>query len=647
MSAELRHWRTQTDEQGLSWLTIDVAGKNANILSVEVLEELDRLLVGMTAKPPPGVIIQSAKPAGFIAGADIDAFEAIDSAAEAETLIRRGQQIISRLERLPAPTIALIHGHCLGGGLELALACDYRLAIDAPSTRLALPEIRLGIHPGFGGTVRAIRVAGSLQALPLMLSGRSLSARQARKLGLIDHCIPRRQQRNAIRWLLAHRPSAKAPSMLEQALRQRWPRRLFARYLKRKTRAKADPRHYPAPFALIDLWRNQTGDATADLEAEARSVAQLLTTPTCRNLVRVFKLQERLKRHGDATGEPVTHVHIIGAGLMGGDIAAWCALREIRVSIEDRAPAALAATLERARKLMRKRLRDYPHRQTAAMDRLIPDCRGAGRARADLIIEAIIEDETAKQRLFAELEQTARADAILATNTSSIPLENIASTLKDPARLIGLHFFNPVAKMPLVEVIHSARSGAETLRRGAAFARQIGKLPLPVKSAPGFLVNRVLTPYLLEAARLRAAGEAITAIDASARDFGMPMGPLELADAVGLDICLNVARELQESLKLEIPAMLEDMVARGRLGRKSGEGFYRYAKGKKIMPDDKAPASAEIARRLIDKLVDEAERCLDEGIVDSADDVDAGVVFGTGFAPFTGGPLWYRQTRRQ
>ena len=643
MSGDLQHWRQTTDDAGVLWLTLDVANRSVNTLSAAVLEELDALLNDIVTAPPAAVVIQSAKPAGFIAGADIDAFESIGSTDEAEKLIRRGQGVISRLPRIPVPTIALIHGHCLGGGLELALACDYRLAIDEPATRLALPEVKLGIHPGFGGAVRGVRIAGSIRALPLMLTGRSLSARQARKLGLVDARIPRRQARNAIRWHIAHRPSLKAPSLADQLLRFRPARQLFARYLHRQTRAKADPRHYPAPFALIDLWRDQTGDIDEDLAAEARSVARLITSDTARNLVRVFKLQERLKRHGDDGGEPVRHVHIVGAGLMGGDIAAWCALRELRVSIEDRATAALASTLQRAAKLMNKRLRDYPHLKTAAMDLLTPDPRGLGRARADLIIEAIIEDETAKQTLFRELETTARPDAILATNTSSIPLENIACSLDDPTRLVGLHFFNPVAKMPLVEVIHGPDSDPQAIARASAFARRIGKLPLPVKSAPGFLVNRVLTPYLLEAARLRAEGESIAAIDAAAKDFGMPMGPLELADAVGLDICLNVARELAGPLQLEIPAALEAMVAQGKLGKKSGEGFYVYRNGKKIKPSESAPPSPRLTQRLIGKLIDEAQRCLEEGIVASADEVDAGVIFGTGFAPFTGGPLRYRE----
>jgi len=418
----------------------------------------------------------------------------------------------------------------------------------------------------------------------------------------------------------------------------------IAALLNKQVRQRVRPEHYPAPFRLIDHWRRSAGHSGEMYRSEAATVAELLTGETAQNLIRVFLLQDRLKSLAPREAPEVDRVHVVGGGVMGGDIAAWCVLKGVRVTLQDRAPEYLTRAVQRAHELFHKKLRD-PYRVQEAIDRFVPDPDGLGVSRAQVVIEAIYEDPDAKRTLYASLEPRMDPEALLATNTSGIPLELLARDLAHPERFVGLHFFNPVAKMPLVEVVRDDRTPAETLDRATAFARRIGKLPLPVRSRPGFLVNRVLMPYLLEAVVLHEEGVKPELIDEAALAFGMPMGPIELADTVGLDIALSVARELAEPFGLEVPGILGRMVEEKRLGRKSGRGFYRWEKGKAVK--EKAQAAperlAEWSDRLMLRLVNEAMACLREGIVEEADLVDAGVVFGTGFAPFRGGPLhWAR-----
>ncbi len=641
----MTHWYQKADSDGVIWLAINVKDSAINSLSKAVLEEFRQNLHEIAQAPPPGLVIHSGKPGGFIAGADINEFAHIKDEKEALALILEGQRIMTQLSRLPFPTLALIEGFCLGGGLELALACDYRIAVDTPSTRFGLPEIKLGIHPGFGGTVRACATVGSINALDLMLTGRSLSAKQARDMGLVDERLSSRLIPNAISYYVHQRPSRQPLSIKEQIIRSHVVRPLFAKYLYRQTAKKARQDHYPAPFALIDLWRHHIQNPFTMYSAEAESVARLIQSKTAKNLLRVFQLQNHLKAEGNKSKYSFQRIHIVGAGTMGGDIAIWCALCGFDVSVEDGDTQALAATRKRADKLYSRRFRDYPPLKTAALDRLVADPKGAGRRHADIIIEAIFEDEKAKQALFRELESIAKPSALLATNTSSIPLEKIASVLKDKSRLVGLHFFNPVAKMPLIEVVHSKDTHTDAVQKAQAFCRHIDKLPLVVKSAPGFLVNRILMPYLLEAALLHSEGISISSIDKAAKDFGMPMGPLELADTVGLDVCQHVAEQLAEPMGLAIPKVLQELTAEGKLGKKTGVGFYRYKNNKKIKQKAGKLNHLDIQNRLINTLLDESQRCLDDGIVENPDDVDAGVIFGTGFAPFRGGPLLYRESR--
>lgn len=638
------HWLSERDEDGILWLSLDKQASAANTLSAEVLAELDLLLREAETVPPRGLVIRSAKAGGFIAGADVKEFLRLEGHAEAVTLIRGAQAVFDRLEALRCPTVALIHGYCLGGGLELALAMRYRIAEDDPRTRLGLPEVRLGIHPGFGGTVRATRLLGPLPALDLMLSGRAVDARAARRLGLVDYAVPQRQLLRAARQTVLNPPAPRRRQPLLQRLAaQRLARPQVARYLRRRVADKAPERHYPAPYALLDLWQHYADDPRRMMEEEANSVARLILGDTAKNLIRVFLLQERLKSLGKGVDAPaVSRVHVVGAGVMGGDIAAWCAAQGLSVTLQDQSPERIAPAIGRAHALFRKRFRE-PRLVQAAMDRLMPDTRGSGVARADLVIEAIFEDAAAKQALFREIEPRMRPDALLATNTSSIPLETLGAALARPERLVGLHFFNPVAKMQLVEVVHGPRTDARLVRRAAAFARRIDRLPLPVRSEPGFLVNRVLMPYLLEAVTAVSEGVRPELVDRAATDFGMPVGPVELADTVGLDICLSVAENLSERLDLPAPPRLRRMVEAGQLGRKSGRGFYSYKGGEPVRTRaDKGEAiPPDLTDRLVLALLNEAVACLREGIVEDEDAIDAGIVFGTGFAPFRGGPMHY------
>lgn len=642
-SNAFKHWRLATDAKRIVWLALDKADAGANVLSKDVLEELQTIIDGLFVERPSGLVVYSAKPNGFIAGADVKEFTVLKNYDEAAELIHRGQSILDSLEQLPFPTVAMIHGFCLGGGMELALACRYRVAEDDPRTRLGLPEVKLGIHPGFGGTVRLPPLVGAPAAMDLMLSGRTLDARQAQRMGLIDYAVPMRQLRRAAETIVLEHPRPHRPNFIQRMTNHNLVRPLLASSMRKKVAEKAPPQHYPAPYALIDLWAEYAGDRIRMMQEEARSVARLVSGDTARNLVRVFFLQERLKSLGRGSDFTPKRVHVIGAGVMGGDIAAWCALRGLQVTVQDRNPDALGRVMKRAYGLYKKKLKQ-PRLVQAAMDRLLPDKDGVGLRRADVVIEAIFEDVKAKQSLYRDIEPIVPPNALLATNTSSIPLETLSQALQRPERLVGVHFFNPVAQMQLVEVVASSVTSPAVAKQAAAFVRHIDRLPLPVKSSPGFLVNRVLMPYLLEAVALESEGVPAVVIDQAATDFGMPMGPILLADTVGLDICLSVAEILSQQLgRATVPQRLRELVAAGRLGKKSGQGFYNYQGDKPVLvkPAKGYRPPPDITDRLMFRYFNEAMACLRENVVEDADLLDAGMIFGTGFAPFRGGPMHF------
>lgn len=646
MSTTYKHWKVINDDDGITWLHLDKADSSTNVLSHEVVDELEQELELLNQKPPRAVIFLSDKENGFIAGADVTEFSQLETEHLALTLIQRGQKVMNMIERLPCPSVALIHGFCLGGGFELALACRYRIADNDPKTKIGLPEIKLGIHPGFGGVARSIKQAGPINAMNIMLTGRALSARAAKKMGLIHYAVPKRYLLSAAKSIIKKSPPkfkmAWWASLANHKLARPWVKKLLVKQVAKK----AQRSHYPAPYALIDLWERYADDYQRFLEEEAISVSQLMVTKTAQNLVRVFSLQEKMKNTNQATNYHPKHIHVIGGGIMGGDIAIWCALQGYTVTIQDQQQQTLANVIKRAYKLYKKKLKKRLL-IIEALDRLVPDMNGHGLIQADVVIEAIFEDAEVKSNLFKEIEPKVKKDCIIATNTSSIPLEELSPSLKDPTRFVGLHFFNPVAQMPLVEIVRGSTTSDETMQRAASITKSIRRLPLPVTSSPGFLVNRILMPYLMEAVVLAEEGVPLKAIDDAATEFGMPMGPIELADTVGLDICMKVAENLSQNMEIGVPERLRSLVNKKNLGKKTGKGFYTFKKGKPVKPslakDYTAPT--DLSDRLILRLINEAVACLRDGVVDSTDMIDAGIIFGTGFAPFRGGPMCYANNR--
>ena len=644
----LRDWRFSIDQQGIAWAVFDREGESQNSLGRRALEELgaivERVEQGARDRSIRGLVFISGKEKGFIVGADVREFEQLPSERDVVDNVTLVNAYLDRIERLPIPVVCCIHGFCLGGGLELALACHWRIATRDEGTRIGFPEVRLGIFPGFNGTVRSIRQAGALAAMPMMLTGSMIRAGAARGMGLIDELVPSALN---LRWAARkaiERKRKSKPAVIWKDLARQWPARgLLAKKLRTETAKKVRQDHYPAPFRLIDLFETHAGNLEGMKVAETRAFAPLMVGDTSRNLRRVFKLSEMLKAQApkNLDFKPL-RVHVIGAGVMGADIAGWCVASGMEVSLQDVNAEQIAKGIAAQKKLFARKFKTKALRAAAAA-RLIADPKGERIPRADVVIEAIVERLEVKQNLFKSLEGKLKPGAIMATNTSSIMIENIAEPLADPGRLIGIHFFNPVAQMPLVEVIKGERSREEEVQKGCAFVTAIDKFPLIARSSPGFVVNRVLGPYMMAALQRVERGESKEKIDEAARTFGMPMGPVELADTVGLDVCASVGNILKMA-----PAggsKLDQMVAAGKLGKKSGEGFYVWKDGKpqKAQPDtpwDKDELE-RLGRELVHPLIRECERVRDERIVESADLVDAGVIFGTGFAPFRGGPLHF------
>ena len=634
------HWHTELREDGIAVLSLDRKDSPVNAMSQDVLLELGDIVERLAIDPPKGVVVRSTKPAGFIAGADLKEFQEFDRRGTVNDAIRRGQNVYQKLAELPCPTVAAIHGHCLGGGTELALACRYRVASNDASTRIGLPETQLGIFPGWGGSSRLPQLVGAPAAMDMMLTGRTLSASAARSIGLVDKV--------AAPAVLVDAAVSVLQSGVTRPFKQRataWAtntflaRKILAPQMVKQVARKAKKDQYPAPYALISTWERTGGSPIQKrLDAERRAVVKLAGSPTARNLIRIFFLTERLKGLGGKESG-IQHVHVVGAGVMGGDIAAWAAYKGFNVTLQDREQRFIDPAMTRAQALFDKKVKD-PAKRPEVAARLKADLAGDGVAVADLVIEAIIENPEAKRELYQTLEPRMKADALLTTNTSSIPLVELRDHIQRPAQFAGLHYFNPVAQMPLVEIIHHDGMAPETEKRLAAFCKALGKFPVPVAGTPGFLVNRVLFPYMLEAATAYAEGIPGPVIDKAAVKFGMPMGPIELLDTVGLDVAAGVGAELAPFLGLQIPAALAS-VEQGKRGKKDGQGIYKWENGRAVKPevakDYQAPSDLE--DRLILPLLNEAVACLHDGVVTDADLLDAGVIFGTGFAPFRGGPI--------
>jgi 3-hydroxyacyl-CoA dehydrogenase/enoyl-CoA hydratase/3-hydroxybutyryl-CoA epimerase len=648
MSA-LRDWRFSIDVQGIAWAVFDREGESQNSLGRRPLEELamiiERVDAGARDRQIRGLVFISGKEKGFIVGADVREFDSLPDEREIVDNITRINGYLDRIENLPVPVVCCIHGFCLGGGLELALACHWRIATRDDATRLGFPETRLGIFPGFNGTARSIRQAGALAAMPLMLQGSMIRATAARAMGLVDELAPSPLNLPWMARKAIDRKRKSRPAPLWKDVARWWPvRGLLANKFRSETAKKAREEHYPAFYRLIDLFETHGANLEGMKRAETRAFAPLMLSETSKNLRRVFKLSEMMKAQAPK-GLPFKplRVHVIGAGVMGADIAGWCVASGMEVSLQDVNADQIAKGIAAQKKLFARKFRTRPARD-AAMARLIADPKGERIPRADVVIEAIVERLEVKQNLFKSIEGRLKPGAVLATNTSSIMIEDIAEPLADPGRLIGIHFFNPVAQLPLVEVIRGARTRDEEVGKGCLFVTAIDKFPLIAKSSPGFVVNRVLAPYMMGAMQRLERGEIREKIDEAARAFGMPMGPIELADTVGLDVCAHVGKILKLA-----PAggqnKLDEMVAAGKLGKKSGEGFYVWKDGKPVKTEPEKPWDKfeleRLGRELVDPLIREAERVRDEKIVESGDLVDAGVIFGTGFAPFRGGPLHF------
>ena len=646
---ELKDWIFTKDSEGIAWAVFDREGESVNALGRRPLEELGKIIAWMserTSEPEiRGLGLLSAKKS-FIVGADIREFDELDTEEKVVEGIQSVTDVFDKIESMPVPVVCGIHGPCLGGGLELALACHYRIATRDDTTKIGFPEVKLGLFPGFNGTVRSIRQVGPIAAMQNMLTGKMLRASVGRSLGYLDRLVESPQElRWAVRRAILRKSRSPRPNAKNRVLGLAPLRNVLVSRILQETRKTAREAHYPAPYRLIGLFKEHGGNFDEMKREETRAFAPLMVSETSRNLRRVFHLSELLKAQAPKhmVFKPL-RAHVIGAGTMGADIAGWCVAAGMQVSLQDIAEEQIEKGIAAQADLFERRFRTGPM-QEAAKTRLIADPNGLHVARADVVIEAVVEKLEIKQRIFTELESQLKPGAIIATNTSSILIEDIAVALNDPGRLIGIHFFNPVAKMPLVEVIKGAASRDDEVQRGCAFVVAIAKFPLVVKSTPGFLVNRVLAPYLFEAFRRLEEGTDIATIDEAAKVFGMPMGPIELADTVGLDVCAHVGEILKGGLE---GSKLEKLVKAGKLGKKTGEGFYLWRDGK---PQGSEPGASEIklqrlGLQLVDPLIQECGKCRDEGIVASSDMVDAGVIFGTGFAPFRGGPLHFAESQK-
>ncbi len=664
MSQDYNHLRLERDSRGVATVTFDVAESPVNVFNSAVMHDLQDVLMLLEAESPRVVVFRSGKASGFFAGADVRQIRSLSTEDEVRAVLLAGQEIFSRIEQLPCPTIAVIHGVCLGGGLEFALACKHRIARDDASTKLGLPEVMLGLIPGWGGTMRLPRQVGLRQALRMILEGSSLSAAKAARAGLVDRALTPATFESEVEQFIADRLAGRtvrspSRSLTGMFLDATWPGRAIVLATARKKLAKRGE-HYPAlPAALRAIEAGTLGN----LATERDEFAKLIFSPTARNLIDLFFLREKARKLSTWVGaetEPhkVKQAAVIGAGVMGAGIAQLLAINKVPVILKDLTAEIVAGGMEKIKTLTTEAAKKGAFTAAeadAALARVTPAHEWEPLKNVDLVIEAVVEREEVKRTVFRELAERLSSDAVFASNTSALSVSRLAEGVPHSDRVAGLHFFNPVHRMQLVEVVRGRETDDAAIGTLVELVRKLGKVPVVVADSPGFLVNRILFPYMDEAVRLVCEGVPGEDVDREAVRFGMPMGPLELLDQVGLDVAADVAGSLG-ALSGEdspTPGKLASMARGGWVGKKAGKGFYEYRndhkgkpthwaipeKGSKsVAPSDRSGLS-NIQKRLVYPMINEAAKCLEANVVSQAWAIDLAMVLGTGFAPFRGGPL--------
>lgn len=659
----MRSWKL-TEEDAIGILTLDEPGTEVNVLTTENLTELKDILRDISKRSDlQALLIASAKPRIFIAGADIKEIQGISTKEDAFRKAEQGKEVFQILEDLKIPTVTVINGACLGGGYELALSTKYRTASFSSNVKIGLPEVNLGILPGFGGSIRLPRLLGLVRALPLILAGKIVSAQTALKTGMVDQLFPESTLlASSVDWIRDILKKGKSSKRKKKDLVSRFFEetpvgRALVFQKARKDVLRRSKGFYPAPLEIIELLRKTYGKSgQKPFRLESEHFANLGATEVSKNLIKLFFLSERYKKlnwaQEDIPAKKFQKCGVLGAGVMGGGIAQLASHRDLGVRVKDIQEKALGGALKEARRLYQsalKRKKIKKHELERKMGLISVGTSNAGLKTSDIVIEAVVEDLGIKQKVFKEMGELTPASTILASNTSSLSLTKMAEVTKFPERVIGLHFFNPVNRMPLVEIIRAAQTSDKTLAETVQFARLLGKTVIVVQDSPGFLVNRLLLPYLNEAAYLMEEGVPIETIDRVAEQFGMPMGPVELVDQVGIDVAYKVAHILEDAFgeRMKVCPILERVKGQGLLGKKSGRGFYLYdGRKKSVNPEIKLGPSKNLSedvilKRLIYTMINEAARCLEEKIIDSPATVDIGMIFGTGFPPFRGGLLHY------
>ena len=643
-----QHLTVNVDHQNIVWLALAARHQKLNLLNQELLAELEQFYQQLGSMNATGLIVYSTKPQHFMVGPDVHLLQGDIERQTTAEFLARAQQMLHRFAELPIPSVALLNGSCLAGGLEFALALDYRIATDTPATRIGFPEIKLGFHPSLGGFQRAMTLAGTTTILQLMLSGELLSAHRALQTGLVDALAPIKHLKAAGKHYIEHQPAQRKNS-LNTLLNNSLLRPLLAARVQQ--RLKASSQHAPTTAAanFLRIWRNNIQSPALLAKATRDSITELAGDSSTQNLTRLFLLRKRLRRMGDKTLFTPQHIHLVGAGVFGRQIALCCAEQGLSVSLQDQ-----SHVLEQAQQWIQQQLTQqfgrHVERIASIENKLILDKQGQSLAQADVVIEAIHDKLAAKQELFAHVEEQASKKALLVTVTSCLPLEKIAAVMLNPQRLVGIQFFYPVSHTELAEISHiPGTTDTHYIALACAMARHLNKLPLPVENNPGYMVNRILFAYILHGIHLHQQQVPHTILDKAARDFGMPYGPLELADALGLDYCHQVGELLAKLSQLQLPEMLSKLLRQGKLGQKSGSGFYRYRNGRMLKPEravweGSIPALQE---KLVGQMAEEAALCLEQGIVEEAELLDAAIVLATGFAPTRGGPLHFTRSLRR